>query len=506
MNIDRLVCVGISHQTAPVALREKLSNWPLADLRTACIEELVVLSTCNRLELYAYLAETPPSMAMTVQPLIDLICATQAVAAARFTPHLYQYTGEAATAHLCRVAAGMESMVLGEGQILGQVNAALQHAYQVKSVGPALALLFRTAITTGKRARTETKISVSPVSISSAAIALAAELTGNLRQQHVAVVGLGEMGQLALKGLHGRGVKALSLVNRTLARAQTMQTIFGGAAYNLDDLPTVLEQADVVIMATSATKPLLEVATVQQALAARAGRPLTLIDLAVPRNIEPAVALLPLVTVRDVDDMRAVVDDAHLARQAELPQVEAIVEEQLAAWRHEVRVLQLRPVVVGLRQQAEQARRRAVATSLHHLAREQGAVDAASAQQLERLSRALVNQLLHQPTVKLKQKAGQPDDLTYAALVCDLFGLDVPLPTEEPASNAAWWVLSCQEEIDQAEINQEDVDDVDVEALGEGYFPCPSGGAGFCTAHAPGFYCLPATTEAAPQYELVGQP
>ncbi len=510
MNLDRLICVGLSHQTAPVALREQLSQWPLLDLRTPALEELVIVRTCNRLELYAYLAEAPTPDQRVYQPLVDLMTTTQGVSAAALEGHLYHFTGEAVCDHLCRVAAGLESLIMGEGQILGQVNSALQQAYAVKSVGPMLGLLFRTAIKAGKRARTETKINANPVSISSAALTLAAQVAGDLRHQHIALVGLGEIGQLALKGLYGRGVTTFSLVNRTFARATELAALYGGQPYTMADLPTVLQTADIVITATSAAEPILHRAQVAAAGQDRGERPLTLIDLAVPRNIESAVATLPMVTLYDVDDLRTVVDNALAARQAELPQVKAIITELLEEWHQQVRELALRPVVVGLRQQAEQVRRQAVARTLRHLEREQGEIDAGTAAQLAHLSRALVNQLLHRPTVKLKQKAGQAEGTTYAALLCELFDLDIPLPDEDTTGRAFPGELT-----DNNEINNDEqhynlhwiVDDTAQAPVGD-YYPCPAGGEGLCTAHADGLYCLPirADKTAHYEYELVGQP
>lgn len=432
MKLDRLICIGVSHETASVALREQLSQWPLGDLRTDEIEELVILSTCNRLEIYGYLAESPATRngADLRRPLIELVASTKHLAPATFVEHLYHFQGAAVAHHLCRVAAGLESLVMGEGQILGQVRTALQNAYAAKSVGPVLSLLFRTGIDAGKRARTETQISTNAVSVSSAAVALAAQKNGDLRQQAIAVIGLGEIGQLALKGLAARRATQFTLVNRTFQKAEWLANHCGGQPARMDELPQVLTQADIVFTATSATEPLLTLELIEQVMGQRGDRPLTLIDLAVPRNIEAAVADVAGVQLYDVDDLRAAVDEAFSARRAEVPQVETIIDESLSDWHRQCHELRLRPVVVGLRQQAEQTRRRVVERTLRYLEREQGEINEATAAQLQYLSRALVNQLLHEPTVTLKENAAGPNGATYAALVCDLFDLDIPLPTE----------------------------------------------------------------------------
>lgn len=423
MNINRLICVGLSHQSASIELREQLSQWPEGDIRTDNLEELVILSTCNRLELYAFVAENDAAPRQTLMALIE---ATQALPATHFANHLYVHQGEAVVRHLCRVAAGLDSLVLGEAQILGQVNSALQKAQAVHMVGPVLALLFRLGIKAGRRARTETRISANPVSVGSAALTLAHQVTGELPKQRVLVIGLGEIGQLTLKGLRARGVTNVALANRTLHRAQALAAAWDGAVYSLEELPQALLKSDIVISATSASEPILDVATVAQVMEQRRQQqplhPLLFLDLAVPRDIDPAVKTLPGVQLFDVDDLQSSVDTALAARQQETPQVEKIIEELLDQWRPEFQELQVRPVVVELRQKAEQIRRRAVERTLRHL----GEVDSQTADQLWHLSHALVNQLLHEPTVQLKRKAGQQQSDLYVSLVSDLFGLSDP--------------------------------------------------------------------------------
>lgn len=419
MNIKRLLCIGLSHQTAPIALREQLSHWPDGDIRTSAIEELVILSTCNRLELYAYLADDG---ADAWQVLTTVIATTKGLPAAAFAHHLYVYEGEAVVRHLCRVAAGLDSLVLGEAQILGQVNSALQKAQSAHLVGPALALLFRIGLKAGRRARRETQISTNPVSVGSAALTLVHQVTGALPKQHVLLIGLGEMGQLTLKGLRARGVTRVALANRSAQRMQAMANEGGYATYCLSELPTALLTADVVISATSAPEPILDRAMLTQVMQQRRQRPLVLLDLAVPRDIDPAIKELPGIRLFDVDDLQSSVDAALVARRREIPLVEQIIEEQLGEWRQAFQELQVRPVVVELRQKAEQIRQRVVERTLRHL----GQVDNQTAEQLQHLSHALVNQLLHEPTLQLKRKAGQQQADLYSTLVSDLFGLSAP--------------------------------------------------------------------------------
>lgn len=419
MNMNRLLCVGLSHQSAPIELREQLSHWPDGDLRTDAIEELVILSTCNRLELYAYLAEPPAGARDLCQPLVALMASTQALPVERFAGHLYTHQGEAVVCHLSRVAAGLDSLVLGEAQILGQVTSALQKAQAAHMVGPVLGLLFRFGVKAGRRARTETQISTNAMSVGSAALNLAQQVTGSLCNQRVLLIGLGEIGQLTLKGLQARGVTNVALANRTRARAQTLAAAWGGVAYGLDELPHALLKADVVISATSASEPIIDAATVAGVMEQRRQQPLVFFDLAVPRDVDATVRALPGVKLFDVDDLRHHVDAALAARQHAIPHVGQIIGELVLEWRQQFQELQVRPVVVELRQKAEQIRQRALERTLRHL----GDVDDQTADQLWHLSHALVNQLLHEPTVQLKRKAGQPQAELYASLVSDLFGL-----------------------------------------------------------------------------------
>lgn len=416
MQVSQLVCLGLNHRTATVELREHFSRLCLVEEQAdnAILGELVTLSTCNRVEFYVHVnaqIEDPQAA------LIELL-ATQ-MAPAAFSEHLYFYTGQAVVEHLCRVAAGLDSLVLGEPQILGQINSACQLAQQNKTMGPALSLLFRTAVQAGKRARTETQISRNPASVSSVALALAQKITGNLRNQRILLIGLGEIGNLTLKLLKARGVTQLALANRTQKKASAIAAAWGGQAYSLEELPQALLTTDVVISATRAEQPLLDAAMVRAVMDQRLGERLVLVDLAVPRDIDPEVDHVPGVCLFDVDDLQNGLDEAFLARQREIPAVEVIIAEEVSAWTRKREELTVEPLVATLRQRAETIRQRELARTLHNL----GDVDAQTLAQLQHFSRALVNQLLHEPTIQLKKKAGQPAAQEYACAIRDLFGL-----------------------------------------------------------------------------------
>lgn len=416
MQTTQLVCLGVSHHTATVETREYLRQALQRVQGDPAIRELVIMATCNRAELYAIL-DTHVQNAQ--DRLTQFLAGLHPVDMEKLAVHTYFLHGRAVVYHLCRVAAGLDSLVLGEPQILGQVIDAYEAARQAHTIGPELSLLFRIAIQAGKRARRETTISANPASISSVAVALAQQVIGDLRERRVLVVGLGEMGQLTVKTLRGRGVSTLALANRTRAKAESASKLWQGAAYSLDELPQALAAADVVFTAARSEQPLIDRSMVQTVMAQRSDRPLVLVDIAVPRNIAPDVAGAGVHRF-DVDHLRTSLDDALSARQAQIPQVEAIIDEEIAGWEQKAQELQVAPVIADLRQRAETIRQHELERTLRFL----GKVDPQVLNQFQHLSRALVNKLLHEPTVRLKRKAGEGDATDYASTVREIFGLE----------------------------------------------------------------------------------
>ncbi|MGH2537166.1 MAG: glutamyl-tRNA reductase, partial [Candidatus Promineifilaceae bacterium] len=364
-------------------------------------------------------AAVEPTVIDHPTPLVDWLARANGLEVAVFVDRLYTFTDREAVSHLCRVAAGLDSLVLGEPQILGQVTVAYTAAVAQGSVGPQLSLLFCMAIRAGKRARTETAIAHQPVSLSSLAIALAQELVGDLRHGHILVIGLGEMGQLALKALRARKISQVSVASRSRPRAEAVAAPGGYQAYGLEELPQALTAADVVISATGASQPIVDAALAGQVMAQRPERRLILIDLAVPRDVDPAVRALPGVVLFNVDDLQQSLDDALASRQQAVPQVEAIIAQEVAAWEAEYQAQTIRPLISDLRHKAERIRQREVQRTLRQL----GEVDPQTLAHLQRLSRSLVNKLLHEPTVRLRQKAADGQAADYANTVRDLFGL-----------------------------------------------------------------------------------
>lgn len=411
-----IVCLGVNHRTAPVEVRERLA-CDLGQLLSVGAPEgdLALLSTCNRLELYACSSSDP---ALAEEAMASQLAAATGVAVEEFAEHLYTRRGWDAATHLLRVATGLDSLVLGEPQILGQVTDTFMQATEAGVLGHCLTQLFRAAIRAGKRARSETAISANPASISSVALALAQQHAGDLRQQRVLVIGVGEMGRLTLKALSHRGAGCVEVVNRTFAKAEGAASALGGCAYPLENLAERLALADVVIAATGSPQPLLTAKLVADALAQRPQRPLLLVDLAVPRDIDPAVGSLPGVRLYDVDDLRGSLDEALAAREGEVPGVETIIAEEVAALQNAYQEMSVRPLIKELRGKAERIRQREMERTLRNL----GEIDDATLRHIHKLSQALVNQLLHEPTLYLKEKAvkGEAGDVEVAR---EMFGL-----------------------------------------------------------------------------------
>jgi glutamyl-tRNA reductase len=417
--VDRLVCLGLSHRTAPVELRERLGALGPAAGSCPAVDEHAVLSTCYRVELYAYLSE---GVEGAREELIGVLADGHGVDRELLVGHLYVHAGEDVCRHLCRVAAGLDSLVLGEAEILGQVGDAHDEAQAAGTAGPALSLLFRAAITAGRRARSETAIGANPATASSMAMALAAGALGDLSDKRALVVGAGRIGLQTLKAASGRGVTELAVANRTQERAAEAAASFGAAAHGLDELEDLLAWADVAVTATSSEAPVVRAATVSAAAAGRGDRPLVLVDLAVPADVERSAGEVPGVRLFDVDDLRAGLDDAFAARLREVPDVETVVDEEVETFTRRYRELEVEPLVAALRRQAEEVRQ----AELERTLRDLGDVDPETAERIEHLSRALVKKLLHEPTVRLRERAGEGDADEVAAAVRELFGLTVP--------------------------------------------------------------------------------
>lgn len=410
--MDRLVCVGLNYRTAPVEFRARVDVAGAA-MRSALVGEYVVLRTCYRVELYARLT------ARAEDARDELLEAFSQHGAERdLLDHLYVHVAEDAARHLCRVAAGLDSMVLGEIEVLGQVGAAFEESTAARTAGPALSLLFRTAISAGRRARSQTSIASNPATASSMALVLAERTLGDLRDKTVLVVGAGNIGLQTLETLTRRRFQRVSIASRTRARAVEVAARAGATAYALDELGAALAASDIVITATRAELPVVTEDTVRAAMSAR-DRPMVIVDLAVPADVERTAGAVPGVQLFDVDDLRAGLDEARALRLREVPKVEAIIEDEVVEFSRRYRELEVAPIVSALRRQAESLRQRELDRALGEL----GEIDPRVAEKIERLTRTLVTKLLHDPTVRLRERAGATDGEQVVGLVQEFFGV-----------------------------------------------------------------------------------
>jgi glutamyl-tRNA reductase len=403
-----IVLVGISHHRAPVELRERAALGldraaELARKLAGEQGEAVCLSTCNRTELYLADGSAEEAERKAEAALLAL--------ESELGPALYRLRDEAAALHLCRVAAGLDSLVPGEGEILGQVRA----AHRASAAGPILDRLFRQALHAGRKARVQTAIGESPASVSSAAAALAEQVFGELRDRVILVVGAGKVGELAVRSLVSRGARIAFVANRTAERAAELAQRFDAQPIPLDGIQAELERADVVLSSTSSPDWILTREQVEAALPARRGRPLFLIDVAVPRDLDPAIHELDGCYLYDIDDLQAVVAETLAGRRREAERAEAIVAEEadeFVAWHASLDVV---PAIASLRARAEEIR----AAEL-----QRAKLNDAERRAAESVTAAVLNKLLHLPTIRMKQAAAAADGVIYADAVRHLFGLE----------------------------------------------------------------------------------
>lgn len=423
-----LVVVGLNHKTAPIELLEGLAiseqDLPKALDALASYEHVLegaVLSTCNRIEVLGVVAKFHGG----AQDMRNFLAEFCHLAPEDFADHLYTYHDEGAARHLFRVAAGIDSMIVGESEILGQVRRAFGVALEQGTVGPTLSHALRRALHVGKRARAETAIGRNPASISSAAVELARRgaVGGSLEGKRVLVVGAGKMGGLALQALGRAGVGDVTVLSRTEASARRAATSAadGAATGALDGLEDAIADADIVICSTTASHPVLGRDLVLAALARRPrGRPLTVIDIAVPRDVDPAVAELDGVVLRDIYDLRAVVDAGVGSRIAEISKVEELIAHETERFAQWVRAQELAPALATLVGRAEEIRR-------GELERGRALLEGLSEDQrraVEDMTRRIVAKLLHTPLERARALAGAPQGPLYLDAMRELFELD----------------------------------------------------------------------------------
>lgn len=447
--------VGLSHHSAPIGVRERFVFEPPSDVaalreltESGRAEEAVVLSTCNRTEFYLATADSGalrerdrerlPGAGVRaddpdplVQTVLRLFAERAGITSTEAAEYVYCHRGGAAVEHLFRVVTSLDSMILGEAQIQGQVRSAYEAAAALdgehRVVGPVLSRLFQMALSVGGRVRSETTLGAGAASVPAAAVELAKKIFGPLKGRRALVLGAGEMSRLSLESLTGEGVRSIVVANRTEARARELAERFGGRAARFDVLPEVLAATDIVVTATAAPHALLTRDVVERTFGGAPRQPLLILDIAIPRDVEPSVGEIDNVFVYDIDDLRQIVDDALERRRAEIPVAEGIIREAVddfQAWHNARDVV---PLIRGLRGQAEEVRRSEVEKTmrkLDHLTDDDREL-------VEQLTRQILNKVLHRPTVRLREAAtnGSAAAVVHAARY--LFELDTPQTESE---------------------------------------------------------------------------
>mgnify|MGYP000223338137 FL=1 len=418
-----LILVGVNHKTTPVEIREKLAftkgkieesvdrlfNFP-------DIIEHTILSTCNRVEIYAR-ANCQDS---AIKAIKQFICDFHEVSPVELEDHFYSYRNEEAVEHLFRVSSSLDSMILGEAQILGQVKDAYSLAKDLRSTGLVLNQLFEKAFSIAKKVREETGIAERSVSISSAAVELAQKIFDDLENRTVMLVGTGEMAELAAKHLISYGVKTVYVTSRTYDRAANLARTLNGSALDFEAFKNELHRADIVITSTSAPNFIIKKEMVEKAIHERKNKPIFFIDIAVPRDIEPDVNDLENIYLYDIDDLHVVVSANMKEREKEADNAMNFISQEVTKFNNWVGTLDAVPTIVEIRKKAENIRMQEIEKTLKkisHLSEDDKKL-------LRQMSSSMVNKILHKPTIKLKQKTQSEDGHVYLKAIRHLFHLD----------------------------------------------------------------------------------
>ena len=430
--MSELLALGVSHKTAPLDLRERLSLTEgravgaLRELTAATgIHEAAAISTCNRTELFLVVSD-PVEAESTA---LGVLTRQAEIRPTELLGHLYSLRSTEAVRHLFRVTAGLDSMIVGEAEIQGQVKRAYELALVEGGTGPILNRLFRGALAAGGRAREETGISEKGLSISSVAVELARRTLGDLADRRVLVIGAGETAELVARALVARGVAAVFVANRRYDRAIGLAQRFGGNAVRFEELPEQLEVADIVVSATNSPHHIVERDDIAQVMAIRDGRPLLLVDIAVPRDIEPACREIAGVSLHDVDDVQKIVERNASGREAEAVRAKRIIEAELDRFERWLASLEVVPAISALRERADEIVRRVLAENDPRWE----SLSEADRERLAAMAKAIASRLLHEPTLRMKRAAGNDDAYLYVSALRELFGLDAETEPEAEA-------------------------------------------------------------------------
>ncbi|HKE78020.1 MAG TPA: glutamyl-tRNA reductase [Solirubrobacteraceae bacterium] len=429
--MSELLVLGISHNTAPVALRERLAFTEREGQRFLQelvardeVEEAVAISTCNRTEIYLV---TPDPVRAEVE-LLGRLAQRAGIRPTALAPVVYSPRNCDAARQLYRVTAALDSMIVGEAEVQGQVKRAYESALDAGTTGPMTNRLFAAALQAGKRVRSETGIGRERASVSTVAVDLARSVVGDLASRSVIIIGAGETAELTARALSDQGVRTVFVANRHADRARSLAERFGGEVGSLDSLPARMQDADIVVASTSSPHPIVEAEELEVVMRARGGRPLVFIDIAVPRDIEHACGALDGVSVYDMDDLQAVVARNLEVREAERDKADAVVEEEIQRFARWLAQLDVKPTITALREHGAQIVDRVLAENA-------GRWETASPRdvaRIEAVARAVMQRLLHEPTIRLKESGHG-----HQQLLRELFGLDDPSAEAPVAEDAA---------------------------------------------------------------------
>ena len=427
-----ILALGANHKTAPLPLRERLA---LPDGRAArvlgelvdheAVHEAVAISTCNRTELYLVTADPVEAE----NAALAILSRQAGLRPTELLGAIYSLRGGEAVEHLFSVTAGLDSMIVGEAEVQGQVKRSYEMALVEGVTGPVTNRLFRDALGTGKRVRSETGVSRASVSVSSVAVKLAADFLGDLSERRVLVIGAGENAELTARALRDRGVEALFVANRRYDRALGLAQRYGGRAISFDAMPAELERADIVVSSTGAPHQIVGREELEFVAASRMGRPLVMIDLAVPRDIEPSVRDCPGIALYDMDDLQAEVARNLSGRQAEADEALVVVREEVARFDEWLGSLDVVPTISALRRRADEI----VGQVLRENESRWESLSDADRERLATMASAVVSRLLHEPTRRLRGAAGEGTSYRYVHAVHELFGLEAALAPLEDA-------------------------------------------------------------------------
>ncbi|HHJ16608.1 MAG TPA: glutamyl-tRNA reductase [Gammaproteobacteria bacterium] len=414
-----LIALGINHRTAPVELREQVAisgervTEALHELVTLpTVDEAAILSTCNRTELYCGMQDGQ------VDTLAEWLAHFHRLEPETIRPHIYSFPNDDAVRHLLRVAGGLDSMILGEPQILGQMKAAWQMANAAGTLDAALGRLFQHTFSVAKQIRTDTAIGESPVSVAFAAVSLARQIFSDFSEHTALLVGAGETIELAARHMHDQQLGRMVIANRTLERAHTLASAFGGYGIGLDEIPAHLAEADIVITATGSSEPLIDKAMMKTALRGRKHKPVFMVDIAVPRDIDPAVADLEDIYLYTVDDLHEVIQENLKSREQAAQQAEEIIDVQVERFMAWMRGHDAVSTIRDYRRKAEQQRDQVLEKAQQMLAKGKD-----PQQVLEFLARTLTNKLTHAPSVRIRQ-AAENGDIELLQTALELFKPD----------------------------------------------------------------------------------